>query len=147
MNRSIKRSQLAVEQLDDRLCLSTTQGTPVIPPEALVSNAGHRPPVAMDHAVTVLAWARVDGVSPLQQSPASLSAGTTRDYSAIVFVGGWGASSYQYAFNDPSLASHQPQRAQDDVVVDGRIITAENYDAAEIASHGYIRIKKLNSGG
>ena len=52
----------------------------------------------------------------------------------------------------------------DDVVVDGRIITAENFDSsslavsdeltmadegegAAIASHGYIRVKKLNSGG
>ncbi len=25
------------------------------------------------------------------------------DYSAIVFVGGWGASKYQYAYNDPNL--------------------------------------------
>lgn len=42
------------------------------------------------------------------------------DYSAIVFVGGWGASSYQYAYNDPSPVA-------DDVVVDGRIITAEDW--------------------
>jgi putative intracellular protease/amidase len=48
---------------------------------------------AICHGVTVLAWARVDGVSPSTDS----SSGTT---------------------------------VADDVIVDGRIITAENYDAA-----------------
>lgn len=147
MNRSIKRNQLTVEQLDDRLCLSTMQGAPLVPPESLVSNSGHRQETAMDHAVTVLAWARVDGVSPLQGTSALRSAGDAHDYSAVVFVGGWGSSMYQYAYNDPMVSSHQPHRVHDDVVVDGRIITGENYDSAEIASHGYIRIKKLNSGG
>jgi len=49
---------------------------------------------AINHGVTVLAWARVDGVSP---STDSSTGGTT---------------------------------VADDVIVDGRIITAENYDAA-----------------
>lgn len=48
---------------------------------------------AVCHGVTVLAWARVDGVSP----SADGSGGTT---------------------------------VADDVIVDGRIITAENYDSA-----------------
>ena len=139
MNRSIKRNQLTVEQLDDRLCLSTMQGAPIVPPDALVSHAGRIQETALNHGVTVLAWARVDGVSP--QSLPMASSGGTRDSSAIVFVGGWGSSMYQYAHNDPVSAS------QDDVVVDGRIITGENYDSSDIASHGYIRIKKLNTGG
>lgn len=33
----------------------------------------------------------------------ALAAANAADYSAIVFVGGWGASMYQYAFNDPDL--------------------------------------------
>jgi len=145
MNRSIKRNQLTVEQLDDRLCLSTMQGAPIVPPDALVSHAGRIQETALNHGVTVLAWARVDGVS--SQSLPMASSGGTRDYSAIVFVGGWGSSMYQYAFNDPVSASQMPQRTQDDVFVDGRIITGENYDSTDIASHGYIRVKKLNSGG
>ena len=42
--------------------------------------------------------------------------------SAVVFVGGWGASSYQYAFSGSGGAGG-------DVVVDGRIITGESRDA------------------
>ncbi len=38
-------------------------------------------------------------------------------------------------------------RVADDVWVDGRIITAENSDSAREGTHGYIRIKKLSSGG
>jgi len=147
MNRSIKRNQLTVEQLDDRLCLSTMQGSPLVPPEALVSRTDPGQETALNHGVTVLAWARVDGVSPLEQRSAIRTSGDASDYSAIVFVGGWGSSMYQYAYNDPMVSSHQPQRTQDDVVVDGRIITGENYDSSEIANSGYIRIKKLNSGG
>lgn len=147
MNRSIKRNQLTVEQLDDRLCLSTMQGAPIVPAEALVSNADKNQETAVNHGVAVLAWARVDGVSPLQAPLGLRSSAEARDYSAIVFVGGWGSSMYQYAYNDSTVSSSAPQRVQDDIVVDGRIITGENYDSADIASHGYIKIKKLNSGG
>ncbi len=44
--------------------------------------------------------------------------------SPIAFVGGWGMSSYQYGFEGTSNHSH------DDVVIDGRIITAENPDTS-----------------
>lgn len=149
----------------------------------------------------------------------------TREVPAVVFVGGWGASMYQYAHNDPAadagddsaiafvggwgssaepsaagslgievhvvrtadplpvllviadqrdfdhssnggvgdsrspalrkggwvmdvtLPSSADGRVTDDVVVDGRIITGENYDSVSVAASGYIRIKKLNSGG
>jgi hypothetical protein len=143
MNRSIKRSQLTIEQLDDRLCLSTMQGAPLVPLEVDARLSGTSHDTHMNHGVTALAWSRVDGVSPPSLPMAAW--GEARDYSAIVFVGGWGASSYQYAFNDPLAPGRHS--VQDDVIVDGRIITGENYDSADIASHGYIRIKKLNSGG
>lgn len=142
MNRSIKRSQLRVEHLDDRLCLSTVPMMPAVSPDALVRDA--EPETAVNHGVTVLAWARVDGVSPL--SPTT-SPDRASDYSAIAFVGGWGSSMYQYASNDSISVSQQPGPVQDDVIVDGRIITGENYDSAALASSGYIKIKKLNSGG
>jgi len=143
MNR-YQHNQLTVEQLDDRLCLSTVPMVPAVPPEALVNLYQPKPEAALNHGVTVLAWARVDGVSPLNHSMGSDRAS---DYSAIAFVGGWGSSMYQYSFNDPSLDSTTPYRVQDDVVVDGRIITGENYDSADIAFQGYVKIKKLNSGG
>lgn len=135
------------------------------------------------------------------------------DYSAIVFVGGWGGSAPQSGPNSLMIEAHcvrhavelrrgemidlfvtsqaqaehaarplpvlmvladqqdfyysttggsgrdvllggqtvddtaDPTTVADDVVVDGRIITGENYDSAAIASSGYIRVKKLNSGG
>ncbi len=90
-----------------------------------------------------------------------------REVPTVVFVGGWGASSYQYAnettydrpaatspiqsqtdltaetetqkltitFSDVLISSYQSSgsaggAAADDVIVDGRIITAENYDSA-----------------
>jgi hypothetical protein len=60
-----------------------------------------------------------------------LVAEVAKNYSAIAFVGGWGASSYQYAFSGAdSSAVSGPTTVADDVVVDGPIITAENCDAA-----------------
>lgn len=66
------------------------------------------------------------------------------DYSAIAFVGGWGSSMYQYAHTDPAAGGvnvlmgdgsvrflkDSINRAADDVIVDGRIITGENWNAA-----------------
>jgi len=54
----------------------------------------------------------------------------------VVFVGGWGASSYQYAFNDPNGDSAPDALAADESTTD-----------STIAIGGYIRVKKLNSGG
>ncbi len=57
----------------------------------------------------------------------ALSAVDAEDYSAIVFVGGWGASMYQYAYNDPNgdgitdnYYSHGPYNG-DDALGDGQI--------------------------
>ncbi len=144
----------------------------------------------------------------------------SREVPAIVFVGGWGSSMYQYAFQGTDSADSVPADqfamnyakvvynqpgaplpasdylleldgikgesrvgdshielenvqitsyqlgahagvplvlgasaddrsagTRDDVVVDGRIITAENFDGSTTAIGGYIRVKKLNSGG
>lgn len=49
----------------------------------------------------------------------ALAAVRAQDYSAIVFVGGWGSSMYQYAYNDPNLDG-----VSDDIAVDGQTITA-----------------------
>ncbi|MCG8652113.1 MAG: hypothetical protein MI861_19900, partial [Pirellulales bacterium] len=56
-----------------------------------------------------------------------------------VFIGGWGAAQYQYGFEGTyhNSANRELGRlmgntdtAADDVIVDGNIITAENYDSA-----------------
>jgi len=68
------------------------------------------------HGTTVLAWARVDGVSPLGNNHNEAMAedaapGNTVDDLPLtearetsVKAGGWGASMYQYAHNDPSYS-------------------------------------------
>jgi putative intracellular protease/amidase len=93
--------------------------------------------VGICHGVSVLAWARVDGVSPLQgRKVASAAAGVPAGF----FVGTW------YGNNELTLHEHvvvnggftnpysgqfgDPTTSADDVIVDGRIITAENYESA-----------------
>jgi hypothetical protein len=155
-------------------------------------------------------WSRLFGPSKPSRPASKLRPGLesleAREVPAIVFVGGWGASSYQYAAGGPHEAadvvpsdqfslSYAKVRydsapavadtvairaesgddsgatragagndvyqwdpgdgadavegrsaATDDVWVDGRVITGENYDSATVASSGYIKVKKLNSG-
>lgn len=85
------------------------------------------------HGVTVLAWARVDGQSPLKGRRATTAAFNTppnnvpqattfqwhlaTNGAAPIYVGG--------AYGDPNTYN-------DDVIVDGRIITAGNYDSATL---------------
>jgi hypothetical protein len=90
------------------------------------------------HGVTVLAWARVDGVSPLSGRQVSIPyIGTP----SMFWNGVWYAASYPQGQRDmvvangatPNMSSGQygdPATVADDVVVDGRIITAENFDSA-----------------
>ena len=91
----------------------------------------------MCHGVTVLAWARVDGVSPLAGHRVSVPfIGSP----ATCFHGRWFADFELGQFEQvvinggiPNRVSGQygnPKTVADDVVVDGRIITAENYDSA-----------------
>jgi len=92
---------------------------------------------AICHGVSVLAWARVDGVSPLQgrKVAATLSGSPAGNYLGrwypdnelsthvhIVANGGF-TNPYSGQYADPTTAA-------DDVVVDGRIITAENFTSA-----------------
>ncbi|ADB19200.1 cyclic nucleotide-binding protein [Pirellula staleyi DSM 6068] len=102
---------------------------------------------AICHGTTVLAWARVDGVSllagrtvaiPYIGSPATFYQGQYYGYFEL-------SQQAQMDFNGAitqgsSGAIGDPDTAADDVWVDGKIITAENYDSAAmfgqvIASH------------
>lgn len=92
---------------------------------------------AICHGVTVLAWARVDGESVLHGKKVAASVNGSPAtyyldrwyadnelsvYEQVVDNGGF-ANPYSGEYGDPSTAA-------DDVIVDGRIITAENYDSA-----------------
>lgn len=91
---------------------------------------------AICHGVSVLAWARVDGESPLSgkqvsvpyTEPASVVDNGDADRTEVplaeqVVENGGRPNMYSGQYGDPTTAT-------DDVVVDGRIITAENYDSA-----------------
>jgi putative intracellular protease/amidase len=101
--------------------------------------ATSKPVAGICHGVTVLAWARVDGTSPLQgkkvvsglaTSPSTFFLGRTYAdgeltlHEQIVANGGF-TNPHTGQFGDPTTAS-------DDVIVDGRIITAENYESAAL---------------
>lgn len=94
---------------------------------------------AICHGVTVLAWARVDGVSPLagKQVAAPLTVGTPTQF----YNGAWSvypafSGQYDQVVANGGLATAvsggrgDPTTVADDVVIDGRIITAENFDSA-----------------
>ncbi len=88
------------------------------------------------HGVTVLAWARVDGVSPIAGKRVSAYAGQAPGFrdangpsSGPENTTRWHVES-NGATMVPSRSVGNPNTAADDVIVDGRIITAENYDSA-----------------
>ena len=92
---------------------------------------------AICHGVTVLAWARVDGVSPLNghqvSAPFIGSPAVTVD--GVPYANFAYSQQAQIVANggQANVVSGQygiPGTAVDDAVVSGKIITAENYDAA-----------------
>ena len=103
--------------------------------------ADGKPVAAICHGVTVLAWARVDGSSPLtgknvavphqEGSPDQFYAGEWRSnwyfngqYDQVLANGGL-PTAFSGAHGDPSTTT-------DDVIVDGNIITAENPASATL---------------
>lgn len=92
---------------------------------------------AICHGVTVLAWARVDGASPLSGRDVSVPyiGSPAVNYRGIEY-GNYGLGQYEQIVENGGLANRvsgqygDPNTTADDVVVDGRIITAENYNSA-----------------
>lgn len=89
------------------------------------------------HATTIGAWSRVDGVSILDGRHVSLPyVGSPSVLYNGVWYGNAVLGQYEQAVANgaiPNTVSGQygdPATVADDVIVDGRIITAENYDAA-----------------
>lgn len=140
MKRSIaRRCQVQLEQLDERLCLSSSPGL-----------ALSMPVQPLEHGVTVLAWARIDGTSPLQNSDTQSQSSTKFFNGRLLTADDMNRSATvdaAFAVNFTVNATLLTSSPTDDVIVDGQIITGENYDSVDLASNGYIRIKKLNSGG
>ncbi|MFO0201599.1 MAG: hypothetical protein ACK528_00555 [Alphaproteobacteria bacterium] len=90
--------------------------------------------VALDHGTTVLAWARVDGVSPApgEIHIESFSWGMSQTGAHGSAAGGGGAQ--LKVFDGRS-------GVDDDVIVDGRIITGENPAAMAEAEWKYVTVR------
>lgn len=84
---------------------------------------------AICHGVSVPAWARVDGMSPINGKTVSAWANTSPGSDT-----GFNTTRQEIEFNSGTMVESgsigEPMAAEDDVIVDGRIITAENYDSA-----------------
>ena len=99
-------------------------------------SAADKPVAAICHGVTVLAWARVDGVSPLKERVVVGSAGGVPGFlsGGIEYPNAEVPARWQIETNDATMLTAgsigNPLSATDDVVVDGRIITAEDYRSA-----------------
>lgn len=94
--------------------------------------AQDKPVAAIDHGVTVLAWARVDGVSPIRGRVVVGPAGGMPGHrlGRDGYVDGERAMRWQIEGNGAlmlnAMSVGDPLSAADDVWVDGRIITGEN---------------------
>lgn len=92
---------------------------------------------AICHATTILAWARVDGVSPLAGKQVSVPyiGSPAVEYNGIDYAD-FALMQYEQVVANGAIANTVSGQygvggtVADDVVVDGRIITAENYDTA-----------------
>jgi putative intracellular protease/amidase len=92
---------------------------------------------AICHGVSVLAWARVDGVSPIAGRTVSaygLSAPDYFDADGQYNSGGQHDTRWHVESNGAAMVASgsvgDPATAADDVIVDGKVITAENFDSA-----------------
>ena len=96
----------------------------------------NRPIAAICNGVSVLAWARVGGESLLEGKTVTGWNGTLpgfeldgQSYAAGTVPARWQIEAHGAAMS-LSAAIGDPQTSADDVIVDGNIITAENYDSA-----------------
>lgn len=119
----------------------------IAPQKVIVNNliaeflAADKPVAAICHGITVLAWARVDGTSPIAGRhvvvPTTVTA-PDQFYNGQWRTNGYLLGQYDQVIDNGGIASPisgnigNPSTAADDVVVDGRIITAENFDSATL---------------
>jgi putative intracellular protease/amidase len=102
--------------------------------------AQKKPVAALSHGVSVLAWARVNGVSPLQgRTVAAWPGGSPAfEYEGQKYAAGVIPVSWHVAQNGGSIrtaaSAGNPLSSGDDVMIDGRIITGENWECAPLFS-------------
>jgi putative intracellular protease/amidase len=100
--------------------------------------AQDKPVAALSHGVTVLAWARVNGVSPLQgRTVAAWPGGSPAFKYEGQAYGGGAIPVYWHVVDNggtvrTAASAGNPLSNADDVMIDGRIITAENYESAAL---------------
>jgi putative intracellular protease/amidase len=98
--------------------------------------AADKPVAGVCHGVSVLAWARVDGVSPLQGRTVVASPGGTPAFrfEGVDYPDAELPIRMQIELNGARMLTSgsigNPLTSSDDVIVDGRIITAEDYRSA-----------------
>lgn len=98
--------------------------------------AANKPVAGVCHGVTVLAWARVDGSSPLNGRVVVGPAGGTPAfrYGGIDYPNAEQPARWQVEMNGATMLTSNsignPMSAADDVWVDGKIITAQNFESA-----------------
>jgi putative intracellular protease/amidase len=98
--------------------------------------ADNKPVAGICHGVTVLAWARVDGASPLKGRTVVGYAGGVPGFrhGGVDYPNAEVPLRWQLEMNDTTMLTSasvgNPLSATDDVWVDGKIITAENYESS-----------------
>ena len=99
-------------------------------------DSDHKPVSAICHGVTVLAWARVDGASPLDGRTVVATPGGMPGFrdGDLDFADAQYPARWQIEANGATMLTAgsigDPLSATDDVYIDGNIITAENYQSA-----------------
>jgi len=99
-----------------------------------------KPVAAICHGTTVLAWARVDGVSPLAGKFVAVphNVGTPDQFfNSLPRSGGYNTGQYDQALFNGAIptsyaGAYGNPGSQDDVIVDGLIITGENPDSSTL---------------
>lgn len=98
--------------------------------------AADKPVAGVCHGVTVLAWARVDGASPLNGRVVVGPAGGTPGFRlrGVDYPDAEQPARWQIDMNGATMLTSasigNPLSAADDVWVDGKIITAQNFESA-----------------
>ncbi|MCB1042801.1 MAG: DJ-1/PfpI family protein [Acidobacteria bacterium] len=110
-------------------------------------SAQEKPMAAICHGVSVLAWARVDGVSPIAGRTVTAYSGTSPSFDLQGEtmwhpLTRWHIES-NMATMVPSGSVGDPTTSQDDVIVDGNIITAEDFRAG--AALGLVLADEIRS--
>lgn len=105
-----------------------------------------KPTAGIGHGVSVLAWARVDGQSPLRGRIVVGDAGGVPGFRLgnASYPPGLLSTRWHIEQNGGTMLTSRsvgdPLSSTDDVFIDGKIITAENYDSASVLAEALKRL-------